>query len=322
MESIPPPPRVFLSLFLCVYMVRACEYVYGCLRPTMFTGGQRKSEKDICIFLYLYPITLNEGLLLNWKLTVLAGLLPSVLLWFVCLCPCTNLNVGVKDLWRHACLFIWVLGIKLRSLCLHKQVLLPIFWAIFLASEMRLKSRNCLFCYVWVFCLHVFFAPHVCSAHWGRKKAPDPWNCSFRWLCVLSGYRELNSGSAARVANTLNLWTITPVIENGFFWWWLFLSAFYYWSCYNMDFKCLQRPMCWNLDAHPMTQLVSVGTGNGTLWKKVRILELMPLNGILTPKLFLSLFDSWPSSGRWIFSTMCSYHATMGPKQQTKCPWA
>lgn len=157
----PAPARVFLSLFLCVYMVRACEYVYGCLRPTMFTGGQRKSEKDICTFLYLYPITLNEGLLLNWKLTVLVGLLPSALLWFVCLCPCTNLNVGVKGLWRHACLFIWVLGIKLRSLCLHKQVLLPIFWAIFLASEMRLKGRNCLFCMCECFVCMFFFTTCV-----------------------------------------------------------------------------------------------------------------------------------------------------------------
>lgn len=145
-------------------VVQACEYVYGCLHPTMFTGGQRKPEKDICIFLYLYPITVNESLLLNWKLAVLAGSLPSELLWSVCLCPCTNLNVGVKDQWRHAYLFIWVLGTKLRSLCLHKQVLLPILWAIFLASEMRFKSRNCLFlfCYVWVFCLNDFLH-HMCA---------------------------------------------------------------------------------------------------------------------------------------------------------------
>lgn len=63
--SLPPP--------LSVCVVQTCEYVYGCLHPTMFTGGQRKPEKDICIFFYLYPITVNESLLLNWKLAVLAG---------------------------------------------------------------------------------------------------------------------------------------------------------------------------------------------------------------------------------------------------------
>lgn len=40
-----------------------------------------------------------------------------------------------------------------------------------------------------------------------------------------------------------------------------------------------------------------LGTRNGTLWKEVRTLGLTPLDGILTSKLFLSLFDSWPPSG-------------------------
>jgi hypothetical protein len=73
---------------------------------------------------------------------------------------------------------------------------------------------------VWVFCLHVCFVPHVCSATETEKNVLDPWNWGYLWLWASIGVLRIESRSSGRTATALNQpqeqnsWLIIFVLTN------------------------------------------------------------------------------------------------------------